>query len=426
MSYWVNRTVLSGSSVDPNGTNSHTCSFTAATSGNLLVAVVAGSVTSTTPTGWTLVKSVVDSTGVYVFSKTAGSGESSFSTTHNASDYPIRGVVYEFPSTMFVFGAAGSASSNSATATGPNCTGLTGTYLRFAVRSWGMSATNSTASASWTLPTVKDYDDYTPDTGSVDGIGLSIAYDGNVTGSSFTPSSTYTVANTAIGASQDISFAVSISGYIPAPAFVQGHADGNAGSSTTLTSTYDSSVSAGNLLVIAFSYGSTSATPTVSDSLGTSYKLAVGPTDNGALGFRNYIYYGVPGSGGSNTVTVTASTSVPFRRILIHEYANADTLDVTSAATGNGGLIDSGSVTTTYDIELLFGWGLSNNGTTSPDGNYTLRETALSESTEDQVVNAIGSYNASFPADSSQWICQLATFYLARAYNGTPVPWLHF
>src|SRR6478752_3702729 len=96
MSSWVNRTVLSGSSVDPNGTTSHTCTFTAATSGNFLVAVVAGGVTSTTPSGWTLVTSAINNAGLYVFTKTASASESSFTTTHNGSNYPILGVVYEF------------------------------------------------------------------------------------------------------------------------------------------------------------------------------------------------------------------------------------------------------------------------------------------------------------------------------------------
>ncbi|TAH34086.1 hypothetical protein EYC59_03760 [Candidatus Saccharibacteria bacterium] len=96
MGQWVNRTVLSGSSVDRNGTNSHTCTFTAATSGNFLLAIIAGSVTSTTPSGWTLVQSVVNQAGLYVFSKTVSSDESSFSTTHNGSNWPIEGVVYEF------------------------------------------------------------------------------------------------------------------------------------------------------------------------------------------------------------------------------------------------------------------------------------------------------------------------------------------
>ena len=43
MSSWVNHTVLAGSSINSNGTSSHTCTFTAATAGNLLVAIVGSS-----------------------------------------------------------------------------------------------------------------------------------------------------------------------------------------------------------------------------------------------------------------------------------------------------------------------------------------------------------------------------------------------
>lgn len=62
MAAWINRTELSGSSIDPNGTITHTCTFTAAASGNLLVAIIAGAVISTTPSGWTLVNSAINGT----------------------------------------------------------------------------------------------------------------------------------------------------------------------------------------------------------------------------------------------------------------------------------------------------------------------------------------------------------------------------
>ncbi|SRR6266496_3150626 len=208
MSSWINRTVLSGSSVAENGTTSHTCTFTAATSGSLLIAVLAGSVTSTTPSGWSLVISAINFTGLYVFSKTASAGESSFSTTHNTANFAIEGVVYEFYTGSSVVGTAGSATSMSSNATGPACTSLTGTYTSFAARSWDMSATNSSASAAWTLPSIEDYDASVPKVTN-DGIYLTTAYDDNSTGTSFTPSSTLTLINTT-GNGEGVSFALSV------------------------------------------------------------------------------------------------------------------------------------------------------------------------------------------------------------------------
>lgn len=95
-----------------NGTNSHTISFTPAAAGSLLIAVVGGAVTHTMVTsGWTKRLSPVDSTELAVFTKTAGSGESSFQLTHNGSNYPIEYVVYEFPAGSAYHSGIGQASS---------------------------------------------------------------------------------------------------------------------------------------------------------------------------------------------------------------------------------------------------------------------------------------------------------------------------
>lgn len=210
MSQWLYRTVLSGSSVDENGTNSHTCTFTAATSGNQLVAIVASGVTCSTPTGWTLVTSAVNNFAVYVFTKTASSGESSFSTTHNSSNFLMKGVVYEFPAGTSVIG------SNSATGqakntgvTGPQVSSLTGTYTRFAARVLGSDRGDTTFSCAWTLPSVEDYDSLSPRVTN-DGIGLTIAYDDNSTGSSFNPSSNITSTLTNYTDGEGVAFALSV------------------------------------------------------------------------------------------------------------------------------------------------------------------------------------------------------------------------
>ena len=128
MATWINRSVVQG---PRNGTTSHTVNFTAATSGNLLVCVAEGAVTSTTPTGWTLQGSAVNWTGLYVWSKTATAGESSFSTTHNGSNYPVAFVIYEFAAGSTWSGDV-SSTGGSSTAAHPNLTGLTGTNM-----TWG-------------------------------------------------------------------------------------------------------------------------------------------------------------------------------------------------------------------------------------------------------------------------------------------------
>lgn len=189
MTSWVNRSVYSG---PRNGTTSHTVSFTAATAGNFLIAVVAGSVTSSTPTGWASVQSAVQNAGIYVFSKIASNGESSFSTTHNSSNYPILVVIYEFPADSSVVGTAGTGTGYGAGAqTGPACTGLPSTqYVRFAAECRNLNDPSYTASMAWTLPSVEDYDAYVAKDTSLgtDGIALSIALNEGSSGASFTPS----------------------------------------------------------------------------------------------------------------------------------------------------------------------------------------------------------------------------------------------
>lgn len=208
MSSWVNRTILSGSSTDRNGTNSHTCTFTPATSGNLLVAIVAGGVTFTTPIGWTRSVFAVNFSGIYSFTKTASEGESSFTTTHNGSDYPILGVVYEFYAGSSLLSTSNTTGqARNTTVTGPQVTGLSSMYTQFAARSWCLGTGSSSGSCTWTLPSIEDYDDFTSPA-STDGIVLSIAYDDRQTASSFNPSSTLTTDDNKAG--EGIAFALSI------------------------------------------------------------------------------------------------------------------------------------------------------------------------------------------------------------------------
>lgn len=209
MSSWVNRTVLSGSSTAANGTNAHTCTFTAASSGNFLVAIVAGAVTFTTPTGWTLLQSAVGGSGLYVFTKTASAGESSFTTTHNGTNYAILGIVYEFYTGTAANGTAGTNNAVAATATSPSATGLTGTYTRIATRSWTISTGYTSGATTWRTPTVEDYDAYIP-SGSQDGVTLSVAYDDGATGTSFSPDSDQIIQPSNLGNGCAISFALTV------------------------------------------------------------------------------------------------------------------------------------------------------------------------------------------------------------------------
>lgn len=205
---WVNRSALTGSSVDPNGTTDHTCTFTPATSGNSLVAIMAGAVTSTTPVGWNLLVSAVNLTGLYVFTKTASANESSFTTTHNGSNYAIRAIVYEFPAGTMALGSNFQINAGGGDIIGPNVTGLTGTYTIVAARCHGLTTPTGSMDVAWTAPVTEDYEEYVG-SGSNGGIGLSVAYQRGVSGSSFSCAYNMTWSNTANDTGESVVFALS-------------------------------------------------------------------------------------------------------------------------------------------------------------------------------------------------------------------------
>jgi hypothetical protein len=213
MPLWVHRTLVQAAR---NGTNTHTVNFTPAAVGSLLIAIAEGPVTSTTPTGWTLRSSAINNTGLYLWSKEATAGESSFVTTHNAPNYPVAFLVYEFSaSSEFVDAVSQTGGGES----DPNVTlsGLTGTNLVFGVVARGVGGTDIVSSSvSWTAsPTnpTEDSDLFVPFS-TTDGYILSTAYIEDYTGSSFTP----TGAISALGSGatkEEITFALSVTAEDP-------------------------------------------------------------------------------------------------------------------------------------------------------------------------------------------------------------------
>ena len=158
MSDWLNMVAIN---VARNGTTSHTVNpastgtvvagapFTP-TAGRLLVAVVEGAVTSTTPSGWTLPigGSAINNTGLYVWYRTAA-GSDTIATTHNGSNYPIVVTFFEFAAgSSFVASVSGIGYSPTAGAN-PNLTGLSGTNWLGAAKASGLSSGSTYTSSAW-------------------------------------------------------------------------------------------------------------------------------------------------------------------------------------------------------------------------------------------------------------------------------------
>lgn len=195
-------------------------------------------------------------------------------------------------------------------------------------------------------------------------------------------------------------------------------------STATISATYNSAQTAGNMNVVAIGWDSSFITlKTLTDSKGNSYKLAVSYVDS--TGITQAIYYApniVAAAAGANRVTATLSASTDWPDLRILEYSGVNTLDKTASAKGTTTTASSGSVTTTQADELLFGAVYTYGTTNGPGSGYTSRvETGDSDLAEDEVVFTTGLYTAKASMDGQEWVAQLATFY-SSGTGGTTLP----
>jgi hypothetical protein len=198
------------------------------------------------------------------------------------------------------------------------------------------------------------------------------------------------------------------------PTFVQVKSATPQTASGSVAVTYSLAQTAGNLNVVVVGWNDTTSTvSTVSDSLGNNYVLAIGPTTG--TGLRQSIYYATGIKGGSNAVTVRFNQAAAYADIRALEYSGLDPaspLDVKAGASGSGASASSGAATTTSTNDLIFGAGMttahfSGAGTgfisriiTNPDADIA----------EDRMVSATGSYSATAPNSSGNWVMQMVAF----------------
>lgn len=205
MAKWLTRSLVQG---PRNGTNSHTLAFTPATAGNFLVLVLEGAVTHTVPTGWTRQAQALNNTELSVYTKTATAGESSFSTTHNASNFPVIAEVLEFPAgSSWVAGVA--ATGLAWSAPHPVLSGLTGTNLLFAAVADDVSDAGEVLDTTWTgTPAPVENTDTLVRFDGTDGFGYSLAYVEDSEAGTFSPVAT--VNTNGFASKEALTFAVKV------------------------------------------------------------------------------------------------------------------------------------------------------------------------------------------------------------------------
>lgn len=199
-----------------------------------------------------------------------------------------------------------------------------------------------------------------------------------------------------------------------APAFVQ------ATSTETTTpgvndrkTTFGSNVTSGNLITACGSWGSSaSITVTATDTLGNTFQQLV-LTSSSAFGFTDVLFYTTSTSSGADAVNIHLGTASTFFRNFVAEFSGVNTFDVSSSSIGNSGAMLSGTSTTNFANEVIFGCGVSANGSNSPGAGFTTAtKDSTGELTEYQIVTSTAAYSAPQTAGSSgQYINQMVTFY---------------
>jgi len=182
-----------------------------------------------------------------------------------------------------------------------------------------------------------------------------------------------------------------------------------------------------DLIVVGVKWGDqTISVASIGDDKGNGYNSAVGPTNWSGTAKRAQIFYAknIIGGGAPITITVTltgnATSSFQIYQV---EYANADVnapLDVVSAAIGTATSVSSGTATTKFPNELVFGFSIADSVGVNPGPGFTAESTFRGNLVEDMTVSTTGSYAALGTATGiSNWFMQMATL---KAANADTIP----
>jgi hypothetical protein len=202
-------------------------------------------------------------------------------------------------------------------------------------------------------------------------------------------------------------------------AFVQIAAASPSGTATSVSAKFAQAQAAGDLNVVAVGwFDATSVVSTVTDSSGSAYSLAIGPTRLGS-DLSQSIYYApniVAAAAGTNSITVTFVEAANVVDLRILEYSGLDTsspLDETASGSGNSsGPATTAAVTTKTARELLFAAGMTSEMYSNPGTSFVSRLVSSDgDIVEDRIVSATGSYTGNASVNEScEWLVQMATF----------------
>jgi hypothetical protein len=134
--------------------------------------------------------------------------------------------------------------------------------------------------------------------------------------------------------------------------------------------------------------------PQLSDSLGNTFALAIGPLVAVDSTFWTAIWYVLDAKGGNETVTLTLASGRPIDQVeaYVHEYKGLTGLDGTGGAAGTTTMMDTGAIVTMSSGDLLFAYTAT--GAANPGMGFAVRSNFAGNLSEDKILGAPGSYHA--------------------------------
>lgn len=185
---------------------------------------------------------------------------------------------------------------------------------------------------------------------------------------------------------------------------------------TTIAVTFGATVLAGDLIVVHIDWDNQARDiSSVTDNKGNTYHKINGPTNWNGTNFRAELWYAYNAiAGGTKVIATLNGAPTSFTQMYVTEYTGIPTsinpLDQNSAAAGNTAAVSSGSKTTTYTNELIYGASIGASGNLTTGATFTNRSTANQNIIEDKNVTAAGSYSTTFTSAGGNWVAQMATF----------------
>jgi hypothetical protein len=204
--------------------------------------------------------------------------------------------------------------------------------------------------------------------------------------------------------------------------FVQVESTSPQSSAESVTASFSSSQTAGDLNVVTIAWNdATSAIESVTDSRGNVYKAAPGAAATSTTAPASIaLYYAANIAAGKNSVTVKFDRAAPYPEVIVAEYSGiaTDPFDVGTAASGVSTESESGTLHTSAANELIVGVNYIQHTTVAPGAGFVERTLTVDKNIlEDETASAAGAYQVTASlTETSWWVSGAAAF---RRSSGT-------